>query len=80
MSARRISPPQFIRQEILRMSITEFAKALGVSQPAVTAYEIRGRLPEAHHRAIRLIAKKMGKSIRPEWFSAVPWAPGVPRE
>ena len=80
MGTRRISPPQFIRQEILRLTITEFAAALHVSQPTVTEYEIRGRFPEAHHRAIMLLAKKRGKTIRPEWFKAVPWAPGVPRE
>jgi len=80
MPARSISPPQFIRQEILRMTITELASALHLKQPTVTEYEIRGRFPEAHHRAIMLLAKKRGKTIRPEWFKAVPWAPGVPRE
>ncbi len=80
MPVRPITPPMFIRQHILGLTVTELAIALHVKQPTVTEYEIRGRFPEAHHRAIMLLAKKRGKTIRPEWFKAVPWAPGVPRE
>lgn len=80
MTPRPITPAQYIRQHVLRMSMTEFAKALGIAQPTASEYERVGRFPEAHHRAIMLLARKRGKRILMDWFKAVPWAPGVPRE
>ena len=62
------------------MTVKEFAESLHVKGPTVTAYEIRGRLPDAHHRAVMILAKKRGKRILPEWFRAVPWDPAVPRD
>lgn len=75
MPARRISPPQFIRQHILRMNVTEMAKALKVSLPRVTAYEMEGAFPKKHHPRIIELGKERGVRIRPSWLDSVPWDP-----
>lgn len=78
--ARPISPPQFLRQHILRMTTMEFSEALGVSRPVVSNYEERGRLPLAHYARVMQLAKERGKKIKLVWFEKVPWDKGVPRE
>mgnify|MGYP001583979524 FL=1 len=73
MPSRPISPPQFIRQHCLRMTITELANALGVSLPRITGYEMAGAFPKRHHDRIMVLAKAAGVRIRKTWFDAVPW-------
>lgn len=76
-----ITPAQFIRQHVLRMSVGEFAVALGVDQSAVSRYEsVTGKIPKHHHFTVQKLAKKRRTVIAKGWFDAVPWDPraGVP--
>lgn len=78
MPVRRITPALFIRQHVLAMTNGEFAAALNVNKAVVSRYEITGIIPVHHHAVIRKLAAARKVKIRPEWFQAVPWAPGVP--
>jgi len=77
---RPITAPVFLRQHILRMTVTQFAAALGVDQSVISRYEDKGLLPEHHHKTVIKLAKARKIRVRPEWFTAVPWDPraGVP--
>ena len=75
MPARPITAPQFIRQHVLRMNVTEMANALQVSLPRVTAYEMEGSFPVKHRPRIIALGKERGVRIRPSWFDSVPWDP-----
>lgn len=81
MPARPITPPQFIRQHILRMNTMEMADALGVSSARITGYESAGEIPEKHHPRIMELAKERGVRLLKAWFIQVPWDPaaGVPQ-
>lgn len=78
MSVRRITPALFIRQHILGMTSVEFAKALGVSVVSVSRYDASGEIPDYHLDTVHKLAKKRGIVIKPSWFQAVPFLPGVP--
>lgn len=75
-----ITPPQFIRQHILRMTATELASRLSVAPPVVSNYEANGRFPEHHHGRIMELAAERGVKIKKAWFVEVPWdkSAGVP--
>ena len=77
---RPITAPVFLRQHILRMTVSQFAEALGVDQSVISRYEDKGLLPEHHHKTVIKLAKAKKVRVRPEWFTAVPWDPraGVP--
>lgn len=75
-----ITPPQFIRQHILRMTIKDFAAAIGISGPRVSKHEEAGRLPERYHQQVITLARKAGKRLLRAWFLEVPFADGVPRD
>lgn len=81
MPARPITPPQFVRQHILRMNVAEMADALGVSSARITGYEIAGLIPDHHHDRIMELAKERNVRLRPKWLAEVPWDPaaGVPQ-
>lgn len=76
MSVPPITPAQFIRQHVLRMTVTDFAEALRVAPSIVSRYEsAAGVIPDKHHGRVHQLAKKKGVQIRPRWFSEVPWDP-----
>jgi hypothetical protein len=77
---RPILAPQFLRQHVLRMTLTEFAEALDVDKSVISRYEERGIIPEHHHGTVKQLAKDRGIKVPTTWFAAVPWDPkaGVP--
>ena len=80
VKAKPITPAQFIRQHVLRMTIGQFAAALKVSQPTATYYEEQGRIPEIHRMVVRNIARRRGARLKLEWFDRVPFEEGVPHD
>lgn len=75
MSVPPITPPQFIRQHLLRMTVTDFAAALKVATSIVSRYESAGRIPDKHRSRVMKLGKSKGVRIRASWFEAVPWDP-----
>lgn len=83
IEVRPIAPVQFICQNILRMTFTEVARELGISQSAVTGYITRfnGTFPEHHRRAVNKLAWERRRiRIKPEWHDRVPFEEGVPAD
>lgn len=78
-SQRQIGTPTFIRQQLLRLSREQFAKALRLELAAVTKWEQRGTIPAQHRPAIEKLAERNGVTIKHSWWTQVPWARGVPR-
>jgi hypothetical protein len=75
MRARRITPVQFVRQQILRMTCREFAKLLGVDASVASRYEQRGHLPPSRRKIVEEWARRHGVRIDRRWFEKVPWDP-----
>ena len=72
-----ITPAQFIRQNVLRMSITELSHRLNRALGVVARYET---FPEVHRDAIMELARERGAYIVAEWFNRVPLDDSVPHE
>ena len=73
VTQRKITPPQFIRQHLLRMTVSQFAAALGVASSIVTRYEQQGVIPDRHHQAVVDLAKRRGVRLLTKWFKRIPW-------
>ena len=69
----QLTPASFIRIQVLGMSQTELAEALSVTQPAVSAWELRGSIPSHHREAVRALAKARGKKITETMFEKLPF-------
>jgi len=80
VTARPITAPQFFRQHILRMTVSELAAALQISGPVVTQCEIRGKFPMRHYETLIRMAKERGRKIKLSWLERVPWADDVPSD
>ena len=72
----QITPAQFIRQHVLRMSLTELARRLNRALGVVARYET---FPEVHRDAIVKMAREKGAHIVAAWFERVPLDESVPR-
>lgn len=73
MPTHQITPAQFVRQHCLQMTMTEFAAALGVDKSIVSKYELRGQIPERHHRTVLRLARAKGVTMLTAWFWKVPF-------
>lgn len=69
----QLTPASFIRIQVLGMSQTELAQALHVTQPAVSAWELRGTIPSHHRDAVRALAKSRGKKIKDDLWEKLPF-------
>lgn len=75
LDQRGITPPQFIRQQILKMSRVGLASALGLHKSTITKWEERGFVPDRHRQSIDKLAAAKGLRIKKSWHDSVPWDP-----
>lgn len=74
-TTKPITPAQFIRQHILRMSVKETSAALEVAESIISRYTI---FPVHHRKKLDKLARDRKTSILPAWHERVPFDKTVP--
>ena len=72
---RPITPAQFIRQHLLRMSAKDLAPLLGVAESIVSRYR---KFPEHHRAKINELCRAHDINVVPSWHDRVPFHFSVP--
>ncbi len=72
MTAKPITPNEYIRRCIFGMTQVEMAGMLGISQNRWCRYEGGYRLPAKHKETIRTAAAERGLRFRESLFAVVP--------